>query len=168
MRGLSQPIRRLVVLALLGASTAACAQAAVPADGHTWDLGAFTMRAPVKMRLASGGVDSQAGVLTADGLRIDYDFGLYSDPLNPRDDALEYTSRSGRIDGLDARFVRYRLASAPDRPAQACAGVHVPGVRSSGMGPLALTVLVCAATADGLRDAPAMFDSIRFLGPVVR
>ena len=155
----------LAFLLLVGSSMAGCVSAAAPADWRTWDLGAFQMRAPADLRLAAGGIDSQAGALTAAGLRIDYDFGLYSDPLARRDDTLDYQSRAGTIDRLDARFVRYRIAPAGQQAAQSCSGVHVPGVRSSGMGPLALTVLACADHAEGLRDVPAMLASIRFQAP---
>lgn len=168
MRGLSQSVRRLAAQALIGAGVAGCALAAAPADWHTWDLGAFKMRAPAQMRMSAGGIDSLAGTLAAAGLRLDYDFGLYSDPLTRRDDTLDYTARGGRIDGLEARFVRFRLASASERTLRECAGVHVPGVRSSGMGPLSLTVLLCAASADALAHAPMVFDSIRFQQPVAR
>jgi hypothetical protein len=40
--------------------------------------------------------------------------------------------------------------------------VHVPQVRRSGTGILALTVLACADRAERLTDAPAIFESIRF------
>jgi hypothetical protein len=113
------------------------------------------------MHLTAGGIDSQAGVLTADGLRIDYDFGLYSDPLVRRDDMRDYQSTAGTVDGLAARFVRFRLAGAT-QSLPLCSGVHVPQVRRSGTGILALTVLACADRAERLTDAPAIFESIRF------
>jgi hypothetical protein len=171
MRGLShasRPLALLAALALIGAGMAGCAFAAAPAVWPTWDLGAFQMRAPATMRMSAGGIDSLAGTLTAEGQRIEYDFGRYADSLTRRDDTLDYASRSGHVDGLQARFVRFRLQHAPDQALPECAGVHVPGVRNSGMGPLALTVLFCAATADGLQHASAVFDSIRFQGPVAR
>lgn len=161
-------IKRLVALALVGGTVmAGCALAdnnnnKPPADWHTWDLGAFRMQAPSGLKHVAGGTDSQAGTLTADGLRIEYDFGLYSDPLVRREETLDYQSSEGTVDGLVARFARYRLAGAADLRAWSCSGVFVPRVRASGMGALKLTVLVCAAGGDGLKHAPTIFESIRF------
>ena len=168
MGTLSRRILSLAVLLLVGCSVAACVSAAAPAAWRSWNLGAFDMRAPADLRHSAGGIDSLAGALTAAGLRVDYDFGLYSDPLARRDDTLDYASTTGKVDGLDARFVRFRIAPAGEQAAQSCSGVHVPGVRNSGMGPLALTVLACATQVDGLRDVPAMLASIRFQPPVAR
>ncbi len=168
MGALTPRLPTLAVLLLVGGSMAACVSAATPADWRTWDLGAFQMRAPAELRHTAGGIDSQAGALTAAGLRIDYDFGLYSDPLARRNDTLDYHARDGKVDGLDARFVRFRIAPAGAQAGQSCSGVHVPAVRSSGMGPLALTVLACAPHADGLRDVPDMLASIRLQAPQPR
>ncbi len=152
---------------VLAASTPAS-----PAAWRSWDLGAFQVRAPAHLGQTAAGIDSQAGVLSGVNLRIDYDFGLYSDPLARREDTLDYQSRAGKVDGLDARFVQYRLAASSAQAAQACSGVHVPRVRATGMGPLRLTVLACAAqatgVADGLVDVPAMLASIRFQEPAAR
>ena len=170
MRCLSRT-RRLVALALVGGtSMAACVLANdnTPADWRTWDLGAFRMRVPAVLVHVAGGIDSKAGVFTAEGLRIEYDFGLYSDPLTRRDDMLDYQSSEGNVEGLAARFVRYRLAGAADLPARSCSGGFVPGVRMSGMGALKLTVLACAVGGDNLMDVPTIFESIRFQGPAPR
>ncbi len=160
--------RSLTALVLAGCFMAGCVLAAAPAAWRTWDLGAFQMRAPANLSQTAGGIDSQAGALSAGGLRVDYDFGLYSDPLARREDTLDYQSSAGKVDGLDARFVQYRLGSSGEQAAQACSGVHVPRVVTSGMGRLALTVLACAAHADGLADVPTMLASIRFQEPVAR
>lgn len=161
-------IRSLAALVLAGCSMSGCALAAAPAAWRTWDLGAFQMRAPANLSQTAGGVDSQAGALSAGGLRVDYDFGLYSDPLARREDTLDYQSSAGKVDGLDARFVQYRLGASGEQAAQACSGLHVPRVVTSGMGPLALTVLACTERADGLADVPAMLASIRLQQPAAR
>ncbi len=141
--------------------------ATMPADWRTWDMGAFQLRAPGPMQSSAGGIDSQAGALTGEGLRIDYDFGLYSDPLERRDDAVQYDARNGIIDGLPARFVRFRTRD-PAGQSRSCSGVHVPRVRQSGTGPLSLTVLACAARPERLSDMPAVFSSIRIGGSASR
>ena len=141
-----------------------CATAAAPSDWRTWDLGDFSLRTPAAMSLVTGGIDSQAGTLSADGLRIEYDYGLYSDPLIRSSDRLDYRSNAGTVDGLAARFVQFRVKA----PAQSCSGVHVPGVRASGTSTVALTVLACASTADLLQPASAIFATIRFKGTTTR
>lgn len=160
-------LRQLGALALVACSVAACASAATPADWQDWDLGAFRMRTPTGLHHVAGGTDSQAGAWTADGVRISYDYGLYSDPLNRRSAMLDYQSSAGKVDGLDARFVRFRVAESTG-PVQTCSGVHVPLVGTSSMGKLSLTMLACAADADRLQPVPAMFESIRFQGPAAR
>jgi len=137
--------------------------AATPPDWRARDLGGFALHTPADMQLRTGGIDSQAGTLTSDSLRIDYDFGLYSDPLAQREDALDFQSCGATVDGLPARQVQFRLQDAAGQ-SRSCIGVHVPQVRQSGMGPLRLTVLACADKPDQLKDMPAMFASIRLTG----
>ncbi len=144
-----------------------CAMAAAPADWRTWDLGAFRLQTPAEMQHVAGGIDSKAGTLASDGLRVQYDFGLYSDPLNPRGAVSDYRSGAGKVDGLPARFVQFRSSGQAGQP-QTCSGVHVAGVRPSSMGMLSLTVLACAATSDQLAPATAILASIRFQAPASR
>lgn len=167
MRRLSR-IRRLGTLALVVGTMAACALANTPSDWQSWDLGAIRLHTPAAMQLKAGGIDSQAGMLTSEGLRIEYDFGLYSDPLTRRDDMLDYRSTDGTVDGRAARIVHFRLTGTAATTLRACSGVHVPAVRRSSMGALSLTVLACAASADDLKDAPDIFRSIRFQGSAAR
>jgi hypothetical protein len=141
----------------------ACAMAATPPDWRARDLGGFTLHTPADMQLRAGGADSQAGTLTSGSLRIDYDFGLYADPLVQREDALDYQSGAAIVDGMSARQVHFRLQDAAGQ-SRSCIGVHVPQVRQSGTGPLSLTMLACADKADDLKDVPAMFASIRITG----
>lgn len=140
---------------------AACAVAATPSDWQERDLGGFALRTPANMQLRAGGTDSQAGTLTSDHLRIDYDFGLYSDPLAQREDTFDYQSEPVTVDGLPARQVQFRLPDAAGQ-SRSCIGVHVPQVRQSGMGSIRLTVLACTDKPDQLKNVPAMFMSIRF------
>lgn len=144
----------------------ACTLAAA-ANWRRWELGAFRLQTPANLQQVAGGIDSQAGSLSADGLRVQYDFGRYSDPLTPTDDTLDYHSDAGMVDGLPARFVRFRV-KGPTASAPFCSGVHVPQVRPAGAGMLSLTVLACAMTADQLAPVSAIFASIRFQPPVSR
>lgn len=136
--------------------------AATPSDWQERDLGGFALRTPADMQLRTGGIDSQAGTLTSEALRIDYDFGPYSDPLAQRADALDFHSGAITVDGLPARKVQFRLPDAATGQSRSCIGVHVPQVRQSSTGPMRLTVLACADKPDQLKDVPAMIATIRF------
>jgi hypothetical protein len=136
----------------------------VAADDAAWklvDAGPFTLRAPRSMVLTQGGTDSTAGSLAGEDLRLDYDFGLYSDPLRQGENSSGYESRDVAVDGFPARFVNFTL---PGKwaPARSCTGVHVPQVRRSALGWLRLTVLACADDPQDLKPARAILATLRF------
>lgn len=144
-----------------------CAMAAAPANWRSWDLGALRMQTPANLQQVAGGIDSQAGTLSADGLRVHYDFGRYSDPLMRTGDTLDYRSRPGVVDGLPSQWVQFRV-NTPTAGAQFCSGVHVPRVRPSQAAVVSLTVLACAPTLDQLAPVPAILASIRLQAPASR
>jgi hypothetical protein len=134
------------------------------ADDATWklvDAGPFTLRAPRSMVLTQGGTDSTAGSLAGEDVRLDYDFGPYSDPLRQGEDSSSYESRDGTVDGLPARFVNFTLPGKR-APARSCTGVHVSQVRRSALGWLRLTVLACADEPQDLKPARAILATLRF------
>ncbi|MEO7941650.1 MAG: hypothetical protein ABIR55_23730 [Burkholderiaceae bacterium] len=134
--------------------------AATPVKWRTWDLGAFRMQTPANLQQVAGGIDSQAGTLSADGLRVIYDFGRYSDPLERTGDTLDYQSQAGVVDGLPGRMVQFRV-NDPAAATQFCSGVHVPRAQPSPSAALSLTVLACAPTVEQLAPVPAIIASIR-------
>lgn len=138
-----------------------CALAAVPSGWRSWDLGAFRLQTPPGLQQQGGAIDSQAGTLVGDGLRVEYDYGRYSDPLARSADRLDYRSETGIVDGLPARFVQYRF-QGEGGGMRSCSGVHVPRVRVSGSNALSLTVLACADTSEQLAAVPTILSSIRF------
>lgn len=152
-------LRRLGVVAALLMAASSC----VAAPGWTrHDLGAFWLEAPPGWsQAADRAVDSSAGHLTAEGLRLDYDFGLYADPLPVPDGATDVRERAVVVDGLPARQVRYRLRDGSARPMYYL-GIHVPDIRSTRMGPLKLTVLAASADKKQIRRAEAAMATIRF------
>ena len=151
-------LRHLGVVAALSMMVASCA-AAPERTRH--DLGAFWIDAPASWSLTSGGMDSAAGHFTGERLRLDYDFGLYSDPLRLPQGATDVGERSVTIDGLPGRQVRYTLQRGADEPMHYL-GVHVPAVRATSMGRLKLTVLAVSADVEQIRQAEAVMATIRF------
>lgn len=141
--------------------------AAVPSHWRTWELGEFRLQTPPGWSQIVGGIDSQAGTLAQGGLRVEYDFGRYSDPLTRRDDMRDYRSNAGAVDGLPARFVQFRATSLGGQM-QSCSGVHVSHIRPSGSAKVSLTVLACADTEAQLGPSAAIIGSIRWSAPVFR
>lgn len=144
-------------LALLWLSSVAAADAA----WKLLDLGQFTLRAPASMVLTRGGADSVAGILVGEDLRLDYDFGLYADPLQTREGVRDFIVRDGIVDGLAARFVTYSIGSETGET-RSCVGVHVPEVTRSVLGPIRLTVLACSDDPRRMKLARAIFSTLRF------
>ena len=112
------------------------------------------------MVLTRGGIDSVAGFLANEKLHVNYDFGLNTDSLQARSDARDFQALAMTLDGLRARFVSYRADDGTGQ-VQVCAGIHVPQVRSSARGRIGLTLLACGPGADSIRQAQAIFSSIR-------
>lgn len=152
-------LRCLGVVAVLSMAASSC----VAAPGWTrHDLGAFWMDAPAGWSQSTDrAVDSAAGHLTAEGLRLDYDYGLYSDPLPVPDGATDVRERPVVVDGLPARQVRYRLRVGSAKPMYYL-GVHLAVVRYTSMGPLKLTVLAASSDKKQIRRAEAAMATIRF------
>jgi hypothetical protein len=149
--------RRAAWALLLGLSAAA----QTPARREV--AGLFSLQMPPSIALqASGGSDSRSGQLSGNmsgsGLRIDYDFGLYADPLLPRDGSSAHEERALRVDGLPARLVRWRV----ERPAPTrfFLGLHLPEVGRSSAGPIRLTLLAQGKDEAQVEEAQAMLLSL--------
>jgi len=103
------------------------------------ELGGFSLQLPAAVSQQASGVDSRAGRLSAPGLLIDYDLGLYADPLLPREGISGREERAVVVDGLPGRLVLWRQEQPA--PLRYFVGLHLPAVGSSGMGPIRLTLL---------------------------
>jgi len=148
------------VLALAGWTLAGLVMAAEPLPRR--ELGGFSLQLPPGMQQQAGGSDSRAGRLVGGALRIDYDLGLYADPLQPREGISAREERAVQIDGRPARLVRWRV-EGPASPATArfFVGLHLPQAGQSVMGPIRLTLLAQADDAAGLNEAQAILLSLR-------
>lgn len=142
--------RAALWLPLLGACVGATLAVAQPLARR--DLGGFSLDLPTTMTAIARGTDSRAGRLVGETMQIDYDYGLYSDPLHPRDGISGYQESQIVVNGLSARLVQWRAA----QPAvtRCFVGLHVPQVESSVMGPIRLTLLAWT-------DDPGQIDSAR-------
>jgi hypothetical protein len=128
---------------------------------NTIDLGPFQMSVPAAWALRQGGTDSVAGHLSAEGLDLDYDFGLYSDPLVVPVGALNGSVGVVQVDGLPARRVSYTL-QRDAAPPMHYLGVHVPRVRLVAMGRIRLTLLGYSTDTAKLAQVEAVWATIRF------
>ena len=136
--------------ALLG-----CALQPVSASCVLRDLGPLSMCVPSDWQLSQGRIDSVAGTFKADGLSVSYDIGLYSDPLKIPPEATEASEAAVTIDGHAGRKVAFTLQAAH------FVGVHLPGIRSTSMGSIKLTVLAQATNAARLQEAAAALLTVR-------
>lgn len=117
------------------------------------ELGGFSLKLPAAVNQQAGGIDSRAGRLNGPSLLIDYDLGLYADPLPPREGASGREERAVVVDGLPGRLVRWRQEQPA--PTRYFVGLHLPAIGSSGMGPIRLTLLAQTLDAqqmDALQD----------------
>ncbi|WP_349741957.1 hypothetical protein [Roseateles cavernae] len=121
------------------------------------DLGGFSLQLPATVAQQAGGIDSKAGRLHGDGLLIDYDLGLYSDPLLNRDGVSGYEEKPVLVDGRPARLVRWRQQDSK----RYFIGLHLPELRVTPMGPIRLTLLAQTSDATRLDDIQALLLSLR-------
>ncbi len=121
------------------------------------DLGGFSLQLPATVVQQAGGIDSKAGRLHGDGLLIDYDLGLYSDPLLNRDGVSGYEEKPVLVDGRPARLVRWRQ---PDST-RYFIGLHLPELRVTPMGPIRLTLLAQTSEASRLDEIQTLLLSLR-------
>lgn len=127
---------------------------AMAADCQRQALPGFSLCLPPGWQHVPGsGTDSTVGSLRGPGVELRYDLGLYSDPLQPPEGAIEFQARPAELQGRPVRWVRYRL-SQQDQTWHLL-GLHVPEVRRTAMGPLRLTLLARSAEA-GPIDATAV------------
>lgn len=121
------------------------------------DLGGFSLQLPATMAQQAGGIDSKAGRLHGDGLLIDYDLGLYSDPLLNRDGVSGYEEKPVLVDGRPARLVRWQQQDST----RYFIGLHLPELRVTPMGPIRLTLLAQTSDATRLDDIQTLLLSLR-------
>lgn len=159
----------LVLLALLG--LAACTPAAQPvtspedwatvnADG--WSGRGFSLRLPPGWQLRElRGIDSYVGEIIGGGVRLRFDYGIYSNRL-PYEDDPTYTVTYEEIGGRHAKLVR-----SHEGEAEGVTGVYFenyePTLSRPGMMPLQLEISGTGLTSDQQDTAFAIFRSIRSL-----
>lgn len=125
------------------------------------DLGGFSLQLPASMVQQAGGIDSKAGRLHGEGLLIDYDLGLYSDPLLSREGISGYEEKAVVVDGRPARLVRWQQPG----PTRYVIGLHLPELRATAMGPIRLTLLAQTDDATRLDDIQSLLLSLRLTKP---
>lgn len=123
------------------------------------ELGGFSLQLPPGVTQQAGGIDSHAGRLVGDALRIDYDRGIHADPLMPREGITGREERAVVVDGRPARLVSWRVEQPA--PARYFIGLHVPQAGESVMGAIRLTLLAQVPDSARLADAEALLLSLR-------
>jgi hypothetical protein len=124
-------------------------------------LGEFSICVPAPWQLERRGSDSASGRFTDGAVRLEYDFGLYSDPLKIPQHATDTHEKEVTAGGLAARQVAYTLPQVSGAPVL-WLGLHVPRVRQVSMGWLKLTLLAQAADPRQLQQAAEAMATVRF------
>lgn len=107
------------------------------------------------------GIDSYVGAFISDTLSIEYDLGLWSDPLTTYSDSAQFSVNATTIDGRVARMVSYVADTKTRSGHQHIASVYFPLVYE--IHPeIKLTLHVEAATAADQEIAFAIFKTLRF------
>ncbi|MDB5879871.1 MAG: hypothetical protein JWQ41_3285 [Variovorax sp.] len=154
VRGALRPFGFACGIALLGS----CVWAA-PCVVHS--LPGFAVCVPSSWVRKSAGVDSSAGQFVSPGLVVTYDLGLYADPLRVPHGASDVQEIDAVVDGRPGRQVSYRVKSE-GQPSMHYAGVHVPLLGATSMGPLRFTMLGRAADPTRLMEVSAATATVRF------
>jgi hypothetical protein len=95
-------------------------------------------------------------MFSGDGIRVSFDFGLYSDPLTLPEQATQVKEFSKAVGGHLAHHVSYSRGSIN------AVGIHFPKVSSTSIGPLKLTVLAQSRDMTKLRAVDEAFATIKF------
>lgn len=117
----------------------------------------FSFSAPKNLESQeTHGIDSFAGQYNSPDLKLQFDYGMYSDPLeNTSPD--DFKAEKAMIGGHEARIVTFRSAGLEPEFSY-WAGVHFPDLGDR----VKLTMLVRSAKAQGQKKAKIIFHSIRF------
>jgi hypothetical protein len=128
------------------------------------DLGGFSIELPAALALqARGGVDSHSGRLVGAGLALDYDLGLYADPLLAREGSSAHRERELIVDGRPARLVQWQIEQPT--PRLYFVGLHLRQIQPTSAGPLHLTLLAQSTDPAQVQAAQAMLLTLRISPP---
>lgn len=124
-------------LGLFGAPYRPCCPVNGPSDWHSVDVGPFSVLLPPEWSYEeASGIDSFVGRFVGNGVRVEFDYGSFSDPLPYEGPA--YTVQMETIGGYATKVVRSHSADG------GMVGVHFPDlgplVAAGARHPLRLTV----------------------------
>ncbi len=132
-------------------------------EARGWpDQAGFSVMLPPGWRLDElQGVDSYVGEITGEGVRLLFDYGWYSWPLNPEDEPEhEYLVAYEEIGGREAKLLAPASSSPVNAPSfEAATGVYFGGLENG----YALNVIGRGLTPEQQETAVAIFRSIRML-----
>ncbi len=152
-----------ILWAVCGCADSGSSLSSVPAEWVEVDAGsAFSLTAPPGTRFSPGdGKDSFIGSFEAAGLRLSFDYGLYSNPLVSDGSGKNYTARNVDIDGKKAKIVtNYIPHRSTKRPY--FIGVYFQDVGKSSIGTIKLTVHTSVERKEDYDIVEKIFGTIRF------
>jgi|GEM_PF-2365976 hypothetical protein len=107
------------------------------------------------------GIDSFVGAFISDTMRIDFDLGIWSDPLTELDDQAQFNLDSTIIDGRTARLVSCLYNGQTQSGHAYIAAAHFPRIHDT-YPETKLTLWVEGASTTEQDTALALFKTVRF------
>jgi hypothetical protein len=129
----------------------------------TFDLGYFSFKAPKDMKFVpTSSIDSEGWRYRNNAIRLDIDFGIYSNSLSLYYKQIDYREESISIDGRKAKLCLFRLTPSFTTPADGkltfIAAIYFP---DTGLGEKLTFWANCKGPAEQ-EMAKAIFQSIKF------
>jgi len=120
----------------------------------------FTFHIPVYMvKTRSQGIDSHVGGYKSARIRLGFDYGVYSDPLDYDSGLPQYQASTIEVDGRKARIVSFQKAD------EWFTAIHFPSAAETPEGTIKLTMHASCASQQEVRLARDIFTSVRFKEP---
>lgn len=123
----------------------------------------FSFRAPPgTVEQISQGTDSCVTHHTVGTCELSGDYGGYSDPLIDYGDNADYSDEPTRIDGNDARLVRFRSAADGDGDGKFVAAVHFARLQNEASANIKFTLYAACDSVMGRATVLDLFKTIDF------
>jgi hypothetical protein len=149
----------LAILMAMSACTVAENSSTTPDEWEIVEVGdIFSLAAPPGTLYHEGsGADSIVGTIAVQDLKLSFDYGVYSDPLNKDDFYKNYELEETQIDGIAARIVTaYNTGNNSH-----LIGVHFPNIKESLLGSVKLTIYSSLESEENYDMVEKIFRTIK-------
>ena len=136
-----------------------------PQETENWQTidakGRFSFRLPQEfIEKDTQGIDSYVGEFVGDSMKVTFDYGWYSNPLNDLESMQEYFEFNKKIEGFKAKIVGYKLNQNYYYYYAYFTGIHFPDINK---GKIVLTMIVYYNNSEYKQTAIKILETIRFV-----